>query len=71
MNGASEMGLFWRDMVDVVVSMDQACFYKSMTSHGNDAEWQDVYHARLDDRRVAYIKVIWKHNAPVIQFKER
>lgn len=70
-NGGFAMGLMWAEMRDVVVKMDQSCFYKSMTSYGNQDEWQDVYHAPVPTGRVAYIKIIWKRNAPVIQFKER
>ncbi len=52
------MGLMWAEMRDVVVKMDQSCFYKSMTSYGNQDEWQDVYHAPVPTGRVAYIKII-------------
>lgn len=71
MQGGLAMGLLLHEMIDVVTAMDRGCFYKSMTSYDDDNEWQDVYDARIAKGRVAYIKVIWKRNAPVIQFKER
>lgn len=71
LDGGFALGLVWREMIGVVRSLDGTCFYKSMTSWYDASEWQDVYHAPLPRGRTAYIKIIWRRNAPVIQFKER
>jgi motility quorum-sensing regulator/GCU-specific mRNA interferase toxin len=71
LDGGWAMGLDSADMFHVIASLDRHGFYKSMTSYGNDSEWQDVYRARTQNNRIAYIKVILRPIKPVLQFKER
>lgn len=71
LDGGRAMGLDANDMLMVVASLDRNCFYKSMTSYGNDQVWQDVYHRRVPNNRIAYIKLILRPAKPVLQFKER
>jgi motility quorum-sensing regulator/GCU-specific mRNA interferase toxin len=39
----------------IVASMTSRQFYKSMTSHHNSAQWQDVYHVPYD-QLLLYVK---------------
>jgi motility quorum-sensing regulator / GCU-specific mRNA interferase toxin len=55
----------------VVLGLQRGTLFKSMTTHGDSAVWQDAYHAPCPDGRVAYIKVTLRDGAVVIQFKER
>lgn len=43
--GANELGLAFSDMLDVVMALTPADFYKSMTTHADHTVWQDVYRA--------------------------
>ncbi len=70
--GAAELGLSPDEAVSVVLALRQADFYKSMTTYADHQVWQDVYHARLKSRPMAYIKVTLRENGTVvIQFKEK
>ena len=66
------MGLTVAHMIDVVRSLTQGDFYKSMTSHADYRVWQDVYHSATPVGKAAYIKVSsqGEDKPPVIQFKE-
>ena len=39
----NELGLAFSDMLDVVMALTPADFYKSMTTHADHTVWQDVY----------------------------
>lgn len=41
--GAVDLGLTFSDMLDVVMALTPADFYKSMTTHADHTVWQDVY----------------------------
>ena len=41
--GATALGLELSDMLDVVMALAPADFYKSMTTHADHTVWQDVY----------------------------
>jgi len=41
--GANELGLTLSEMLDVVMTLTPADFYKSMTTHADHTIWQDVY----------------------------
>jgi motility quorum-sensing regulator/GCU-specific mRNA interferase toxin len=70
--GAAELGLSPDEAVNIVLSLRQTDFYKSMTTHADHRIWQDVYHAKLKSRLTAYIKVTLRENGiVVIQFKEK
>ncbi len=65
------MGLTLTEMLTCVAGLAKAHFYKSMTTHADHRVWQDVYHAPTPGRKTAYIKIAYRENAPVIQFKEK
>ena len=66
------MGLNAGQAINVVCTMTQADFYKSMTAYASSAVWQDVYHPATPTGRVAYVKLTLRQDgAIVIQFKER
>jgi motility quorum-sensing regulator/GCU-specific mRNA interferase toxin len=70
-DGARALGLTTGDALDIVAGLTRRAFYKSMTTHADARVWQDVYHAPLPDRRVAYVKLCLVADRPVIQFKEK
>jgi motility quorum-sensing regulator/GCU-specific mRNA interferase toxin len=70
-DNARQMGLDAQAALGVVLGLQRGMLFKSMTTHGDSAVWQDVYHAPCPDGRVAYIKVTLRDGAVVIQFKER
>ncbi|QRE75377.1 type II toxin-antitoxin system MqsR family toxin [Methylobacterium aquaticum] len=41
---AAEIGFGATDMIETIQSMEKRHFNKSVTSHHNPREWQDVYH---------------------------
>ena len=71
-DGADLLGLGDEDIVDVVLSLTRACFYKSMESERLPGLWQDVYHAEYRGLRL-YIKlqIGGDGRAAVVQFKAR
>ena len=69
--GALALGLSSAMAVEVVLDLSPRQFYKSMTTYDDHTVWQDVYHARCPDGRMAYIKITLRDDgAVVIQFKE-
>ena len=50
-----DLGFTMNDVDDVVSTMKQKHFYKSMTSYANHKIWQDVYHVPYEDLTL-YIK---------------
>lgn len=70
-DGGRQMGLTVADMVAVVQTLSLRHFQKSMTTYADHRVWQDVYHAPVAGRRVAYIKITARDGAVVIQFKEK
>jgi motility quorum-sensing regulator/GCU-specific mRNA interferase toxin len=70
-DNARQMGLDAQAMMGVVLGLQRGMLYKSMTTHGDNTVWQDVYHAPCPDGKMAYIKVTLRDGAVVIQFKER
>jgi len=69
--GAGALEISQAEAVGVVLALQTPNFYKSMTTHGDHRVWQDVYHARCPNGRVAYIKLTLRDDgAVVIQFKE-
>lgn len=69
-NGAALMGLNEVGAVSVVLGMGRNDFYKSMTTHADSRNWQDVYRVMTPTGKVAYVKVTSRDGAVVIQFKE-
>ena len=69
--GASALGLSEFDAISVVLNLQRAQFFKSMTTHADHRVWQDVYHAPCPNGKIAYIKLTLQDGALVIQFKEK
>jgi motility quorum-sensing regulator/GCU-specific mRNA interferase toxin len=73
LRGGLELGLTESEMRIVVFALSQRNFYKSMTTHADHREWQDVYHGMTDNGIEVYIKITATTDGrpPVIQFKEK
>jgi len=69
--GADALEISEAEAISVVLGLQAHNFYKSMTTHADHRVWQDVYHARCPNGRVAYIKLTLRDDGVVvIQFKE-
>ena len=69
--GSQVLGMSQAQALAMVLSLERGMHYKSMTTHADNTVWQDVYHARCPNGRMAYIKVTLRTDgAVVIQFKE-
>lgn len=55
-NGAGELGLDEGAIVDCVLSLDVACFYKTMPAEKRPGSWQDVYRPTFEGFAL-YVKV--------------
>lgn len=57
----------------VVLALSRSDFFKSMTTHADHREWQDVYSGATEDGIAVYIKVTAYTDGrpPVIQFKAK
>jgi len=73
LRGALELGLTEPEMRGVVLDLSRRDFYKSMTTHGDHREWQDVYHGVTEEGILVYIKITAYTDGrpPVIQFKAK
>lgn len=67
--GAIELGLTLSDMLDVVVALTPADFYKSMTTHADYTVWQDVYRPSTQAGDV-YLKLTVIDDVLIVSFKE-
>lgn len=67
--GAIELGFEFSDMLDVVMALTSADFYKSMTTHADHTVWQDVYRpsTRAGD---VYLKLTVINDVLIVSFKE-
>ena len=69
--GAAALGVHkFHDMCSVVLSLTRHDFHKSMTSYTDYKVWQDVYHGRVADGRMAYIKLSVIEDVVIVSFKE-
>jgi motility quorum-sensing regulator/GCU-specific mRNA interferase toxin len=70
--GATRLGLHESDIIDAVLELDSAHFYKSMESEQCPGLWQDVYHRPYRGVDL-YIKLQLSPSgiAVVVQFKRR
>ena len=69
-NGARDLGISdLAGMCRVVVALNTANFYKSMTTHADHKMWQDVYHARTQHGE-AYLKLTVIDDVLIVSFKE-
>lgn len=67
--GANELGLVFSDMLDVVMALTPADFYKSMTTHADHTVWQDVYRPSTQAGDV-YLKLTVIDDVLIVSFKE-
>lgn len=71
LRGMDAMGLTWAEGMGVLLGLQRAMLFKSMTTHADNRVWQDVYHAPCPNGKTAYIKLTLREGAVVIQFKEK
>jgi len=73
LRGGLELGLTEPEMRGVVLALSRREFYKSMTTHADHREWQDVYHGMTEDGAIVYIKITAyaDDRPPIIQFKAK
>jgi motility quorum-sensing regulator/GCU-specific mRNA interferase toxin len=67
--GADALGLDAKGIVGIVMALTLKDFYKSMTSHNNHREWQDVYRPITHVGEV-YVKLIVVNDVLILSFKE-
>ena len=67
--GANELGLVFSEMLDVVMALTPADFYKSMTTHADHTIWQDVYRPSTQAGDV-YLKLTVIDDVLIVSFKE-
>lgn len=66
---ATELGVYnLESMAAVVMTLTQADFYKSMTTHVDSTVWQDVYHAKTA-AGTAYLKLTVIDDVLIVSFK--
>ena len=63
------MGFAFSDMLDVVMALTSADFYKSMTTHADHTVWQDVYQPSTQAGDV-YLKLTVIDDVLIVSFKE-
>ncbi|MBJ7309721.1 type II toxin-antitoxin system MqsR family toxin [Rugamonas sp. CCM 8940] len=68
--GANELGLAFSEMLDVVMALTPADFYKSMTTYADHTIWQDVYRPSTKAGEV-YLKLTVVDGVLIVSFKER
>lgn len=72
LRGGLDLGLTETEMRVVVLALSRQDFYKSMTTHADHREWQDVYHGVTEEGLSAYIKItVYSDRPPIIQFKAK
>jgi motility quorum-sensing regulator/GCU-specific mRNA interferase toxin len=67
--GASNLGMTFSDMVNVVMSLQSTDFYKSMTTNLDSKIWQDVYRPSTKAGLV-YLKLTVIEDVLIVSFKE-
>lgn len=68
--GARQPGFTEREALDVVMSLTDLDFHKSMTTHADHTIWQDVYRP-LTVRGDVYLKLTVIDEVLIVSFKER
>lgn len=66
---AAKLGFEWADVLEVLVSLTAADFYKSMTTHVDHTIWQDVYRPYTKAGAV-YLKLTVTDDLLIVSFKE-
>lgn len=67
--GATQLGLDFSEMLEVVLALEPADFYKSMTTHADHRVWQDVYRPKTKVGDV-YLKLTVIDDVLIVSFKE-
>ena len=67
--GASGLGLDLAGMLDVLLALEPADFFKSMTTHADHTVWQDVYRPSTGVGDV-YLKLTVIDDVLIVSFKE-
>lgn len=67
--GASELGLTFADILDIVIALTSRDFYKSMTTYADYTLWQDVYRPVIQVGGV-YLKLTVVDDLLIVSFKE-
>lgn len=62
-------GMTRSEALEVVRQLSGANFYKSMTTHQNHKIWQDVYHAKWQEKML-YVKFQQAGEYFIVSFKE-
>ena len=66
---AAALGLDFAGIVDIVLALTPADFYKSMTTHADHRVWQDVYQPMTTAGEV-YLKLTVIDDVLIVSFKE-
>ena len=71
--GGIALGLTPREMREVVLSLSQSDFFKSMTTALDKSVWQDVYYGATPSNHSVYIKITGYNDGrpPIISFKAK
>jgi motility quorum-sensing regulator/GCU-specific mRNA interferase toxin len=67
---ARQLGITFRGMCDVVLSLTTAEFFKSMTTHADHRIWQDVYYSKTTSGVPLYVKLTVIDDVLIVSFKE-
>lgn len=67
--GAAALGVDFSGIVEVVMSLTTADFYKSMTTHADHSIWQDVYRPSTAVGDI-YLKLTVINDVLIVSFKE-
>jgi motility quorum-sensing regulator/GCU-specific mRNA interferase toxin len=68
---AAEVGIYVLDeMCEVILRLSMKDFHKSMTTHADHREWQDVYHGETLDGTPLYVKLMLRDGVLIVSFKE-
>lgn len=68
--GARQLGFTEREALDVVMSLTDLDFHKSMTTYADHTIWQDVYRP-FTVRGDVYLKLTVIDDVLIVSFKER
>lgn len=67
--GAVALGFDFDGMLEVILQLTHADFYKSMTTHADHRVWQDVYRPMTAAGEV-YLKLTVIDDVLIVSFKE-
>ena len=69
LTGGAAFGFDFAGIVEVVLALTPADFYKSMTTHADHRVWQDVYRPTTSAGEV-YLKLTVIDDVLIVSFKE-